>query len=68
MDEALLLTISEAAKRLSIGRSHAYAYVMRGDLPSIKLGRSRRVSVEAVSAFIQRLQAAECEAWSTRSY
>lgn len=57
MDEKRLLTIPEAALRLGIGRSHAYIYVLRGDLESVKLGRSRRVPVEAIDAFVERLRA-----------
>jgi excisionase family DNA binding protein len=55
----LLLTVDEAAERLGIGRSHAYVYVLRGDLESVKLGRSRRVPVAALDEFIERLRAAE---------
>ena len=54
MDEKRLLTVAEAARRLGIGRSHAYIYVLRGELESVKLGRSRRVPVEALDAFIER--------------
>src|SRR4051794_24142180 len=48
MSERLLLTIDEAAARLGIGRSHAYIYVMKGELASVKLGRSRRVPAAAL--------------------
>jgi excisionase family DNA binding protein len=52
----LLLTVDEAAHRLGIGRSHAYVYVLRGELPSVKIGRSRRVPVQALQEFIERLR------------
>jgi excisionase family DNA binding protein len=52
----LLLTVDEAAHRLGIGRSHAYVYVLKGDLPSIKIGRSRRVPVQALREFIERMR------------
>jgi excisionase family DNA binding protein len=55
-EERLLLTIDEAARRLGIGRSHAYIFVMKGDLESVKLGRSRRVPAEALSDFVTRLR------------
>ncbi len=61
MDEKLLLTIDEAAQRLGIGRSHTYVYVLRGDIPSVKLGRSRRVPVAALDEFIERLRAEQGE-------
>ena len=53
----ILLTVDEAAQRLGIGRSHAYIFVMRGEIPSIKLGRSRRVPATAVDEFVERLKA-----------
>lgn len=56
MESKTLLTIDEAAQRLGIGRSHAYIYVMKGDLESVKLGRSRRVPAQAIDAFIARLR------------
>ena len=59
VDERLLLTVDEAAQRLGIGRSHAYLYVLRGELESVKLGRSRRVPLQAISDFIERLRSAD---------
>ncbi|MPZ51027.1 MAG: helix-turn-helix domain-containing protein [Dehalococcoidia bacterium] len=56
MDDKLLLTVDEAAQRLGIGRSHAYIYVLRGEIPSVKLGRSRRVPLEALQEFIEKLR------------
>lgn len=50
----LLLDVREAADLLGIGRSHLYSYVLRGDLPSIKLGRRRKISLEAIHEFISR--------------
>ncbi len=58
----LLLTVDEAARRLSLGRSHLYQLVMRGDIGSIKLGRSRRIPVAALERFVsERLEAATDE-------
>jgi excisionase family DNA binding protein len=56
VDDKLLLTVDEAAERLGIGRSHAYVFVMRGEIPSIKLGRSRRVPASALPEFVERLR------------
>ena len=53
----MLLKVDEAARRLGVGRSHLYGYVLRGELESVKLGRSRRVPVEALDAFVKRLRA-----------
>jgi excisionase family DNA binding protein len=57
----LLLTVDEAAQRLGIGRSHTYGYVMRGFIPSVKLGRSRRVPAAALEEFVGRLRLDESE-------
>jgi excisionase family DNA binding protein len=56
MESKALLTIDEAAQRLGIGRSHAYIYVMKGEIESVKLGRSRRVPASAIEDFIRRLR------------
>jgi excisionase family DNA binding protein len=50
----LLLTIPEAALALGIGRSLCYELVLRGELPSIKLGRARRIPVASLEAFVAR--------------
>ena len=51
-DSKLLLTIPEVAHRLGLGRSFVYQLVMRGEIPSIKIGRARRVPVTALEQFI----------------
>jgi excisionase family DNA binding protein len=54
-DAPLLVTVEEAARRLSIGRTAAYLLVLRGELQSVKIGRARRVVVASLEAYIQRL-------------
>ena len=49
---SLLVTIDEAARRLSIGRSHIYEQIQRGTLRSIRIGRSRRILNRDLEAFI----------------
>jgi len=51
-DSRLLLTIPEAAQRLGMGRSFVYQLVMRGMIPSIKLGRARRIPAAALEEFV----------------
>jgi excisionase family DNA binding protein len=51
----LLLTIPDAARCLAISRAYAYRLVQRGQLPTIRLGRSRRVSRAALEAYVERL-------------
>ena len=50
----LLVTVEEAARRLSIGRTAAYMLVLRGELQSVKIGRTRRVVVASLEAYIRR--------------
>jgi excisionase family DNA binding protein len=48
----LTMTIPEAAKRLGIGRSAAYAACKAGVLPSIKIGRRCLVPRAALERFL----------------
>jgi len=50
---SLLVTVDEAARRLSIGRSHIYEQIQRGTLRSIRIGRSRRILNRDLEAFIE---------------
>jgi len=54
--DKLLVTVNEAARRLSIGRSHLYEYLLSGSLRSILIGRSRRIASRDLNAFIERLR------------
>ncbi|GAA1935072.1 hypothetical protein GCM10009716_47650 [Streptomyces sodiiphilus] len=47
------LTVAEAARRIGIGRTTLYKYVSTGEIPSVKVGRLRRVPAEAVNEFLQ---------------
>jgi len=38
-----------------LGRSEAYELVLQGTLPSVKIGRSRRIAVSALEAFVEQL-------------
>ena len=50
----LLLTVTEAAHRLGVGRSLMYELLASGRIPSIRIGRLRRVPCEALSDFVAR--------------
>lgn len=47
--------VEQAADRLEISRAHTYELIRTGDLPSVKLGRSRRIRESDLMAFIARL-------------
>lgn len=48
----LLLTIEEAATVMSLGRTLVYELVRRNEITSIKVGRSRRIPVSALRAYV----------------
>jgi excisionase family DNA binding protein len=55
MDERLTISVPEAAVRLGIGTTKAWELARRGELPgAFRVGRSVRVSVEALRAWVER--------------
>ncbi|WP_033818207.1 helix-turn-helix domain-containing protein [Kitasatospora sp. MBT63] len=46
------LTVEEAARRLSIGRTTMYSLVASGDVPSVTIGRLRRVPAQALDEYL----------------
>lgn len=53
MDRLLLRPI-EAAEAIGVGRSKVYELLASGELPSIRVGASVRVPVDALRAWIER--------------
>jgi excisionase family DNA binding protein len=52
-----LLSVEELAQELGVGRTTAYALLWSGTIPSMKLGRLRRVRREDLDRFIsQRME------------
>ena len=52
----LLLTPAEAARRLSLAQSTLYQLLTRGEIASIRIGRCRRIPMDALTAYIDRLR------------
>ena len=50
----LLVTATQAARTLSIGRTALYHLIWDGELTPVHIGRSVRFSVEELEAFVQR--------------
>jgi len=55
--ERVLLTAEEAAESLKVGRCKVYDLIRSGELESIKIGRLRRIPVDSVRSFAQKLLA-----------
>jgi excisionase family DNA binding protein len=56
--EHLVLTIEEAADRLCIGRTLMYSLVQAGAVESVRIGRLRRIPIDALDSFLHQLRAA----------
>jgi excisionase family DNA binding protein len=57
--ERLLLRPEEVAGILGVGRTKVFELIRTGELRSIKLGRSRRVSTDALAFYVRRLEVAD---------
>ena len=55
--EKLLLSPIEAADQLGIGRSKIYELMRLGDLRSVKIGGSRRITRAVLAEFVAGLEA-----------
>ena len=44
----------QAAKHLGVGRTTVYRLINTGELPSITIGRCRRIPLERIAAFVAR--------------
>ena len=55
-DYRLLLTVEEAADRLSVGRSLMYELIGNREIVSIRVGRLRRVPLESLTAYVTALR------------
>jgi len=55
VNDARLLTVEEAARRLSLGRTTLYALLKDGQITSVRVGRLRRIPAEALDTYTARL-------------
>lgn len=51
---ARFVSIADVAETLAISSRQAYGLVTSGDLPAIKVGKSWRIEVTELEAYIQR--------------
>lgn len=52
----LLFTLEECEPILSLSRSQLYRLVDQGDLESVKIGKSRRITLDQLNRFIDRVE------------
>lgn len=57
----LLLSVEAAAQRLSISRTRMYDLIKTGRIPSVRVGRLRRVPADALVMFTAQLLAEQTE-------
>lgn len=60
--DVLLVSITDAARRLGIGRSTAYDLVSAGELQVIYIRRCARVPVSALEEFVERRRTSQTAA------
>jgi excisionase family DNA binding protein len=56
-EDRSLLTVEEAARRLSIGRTTLFQLLKLGEIASVRIGYARRIPAEAVDAYVKKLTA-----------
>jgi excisionase family DNA binding protein len=49
-------TVAEAASLLSISRASAYRLIDLGELPTVKIGRLRRVTADQLESYLKTLE------------
>ena len=59
MDDSLLLTVPEAARKLRVCRQTVYELMARGELRSVRIGRARRIPVAELKGWVERALAQE---------
>lgn len=56
MTDKLLLTPEEAAERLQLSRTQIYALMKAKRIRSVKIGKARRISVQALEDFVAKAE------------
>jgi len=59
--EKVLLSIPEAAERLSLGRSKLYELMTTGQIKSVRIGRAVRLPTTEVDGYAERLLAEQAQ-------
>lgn len=51
----VLLTVEDAARALSVGRTTMYALIKAGHIATVRIGHLRRVPTAALAAYVDQL-------------
>ena len=54
--EPLCVRINDAARMLSLGRTKLYELIAAGEVETIRIGKSTRVTTDSIRALITRLR------------
>jgi excisionase family DNA binding protein len=54
-NQALLVTVEEAARLLGVGRTTMFELIGRGDVASVRLGRRRLIARKTLETFVEEL-------------
>lgn len=57
LDDTVLLRTEAACRWLDIGRTKLFELIANGELATVKVGRSRRIPVRALRAYVSSLEA-----------
>ena len=49
----LVYSVEEAARIFRISRSHAYSLIEKGEIPCIKLGKSKRITAAGIAQVLK---------------
>ena len=61
MTDPILLTPTEAARALGIGRSKLYELLQAGVLESVHIGACRRIPTDALTELVARLRGGDAD-------
>ena len=53
LDNLLLLTVEDTARALNLSRTTVYELIRSGRLPTLKIGRSRRILAEDLERWVR---------------
>lgn len=48
----VLLTVEDAARAMAVGRTTVYQLLAAGSLRSVKIGRARRIPIDAIRDYV----------------